>query len=112
MHSPEAPEEVSVGHFQHTGHHAALHAAGDHHAANRRSGGGGHLHSEIRVFVVSFAAITPSNGGLHRFEHDLHDDDVILHFHNGVVHGIAGNRSVFEQSLKTHAISDGDFPMK
>ena len=25
---------------------------------------------------------------------------------------IAGNRSVFEQSLKIHAISDGDFPMK
>lgn len=25
---------------------------------------------------------------------------------------IAGNRSVFEQSLKTHTISDGDFPMK
>ena len=32
-HLPKSPEEVSIDHFQHTGQYAALHTAGDHHAA-------------------------------------------------------------------------------
>ena len=93
VHSPEAPEEVSVGHFQHTGHHAALHAAGDHHAPQRASSRGIHQHPKFRVFIVLFAAEAPRDGRRHSLEHDFHDKAVVLHFHDGIVHG---ERALFQ----------------
>ena len=47
---------MTVGKFQHAGQHAALYAAGDLHAAKRRTGRSVHHHAEFRVLVIFFAA--------------------------------------------------------
>ena len=52
-----------------------------------------HQHPKFRVFIVLFAAEAPRDGRRHSLEHDFHDKAVVLHFHDGIVHG---ERALFQ----------------
>ena len=60
-HFPQSFEEMTVGHFQHTGDHTAFDAAGNLHAAQRTASRGVDPHAELGILIIHFTAGTFGN---------------------------------------------------
>ena len=74
-----------VIHLQHSDQDAALRSARNLYTSQVLCSGGVHPDLEFRVRVIFFVARPLCDGQLHGFEHDYHDQRVILSFQHAVV---------------------------